>query len=222
MKKKSIVTVIIALLATGAMIFIEQYLKPGYWPKSLLKVLVFGGTMLLYCLIFRIKFSEAINLRKMKGAKILYVLCAVVYAVVIIAFLIARRYMNMDNIKEALTGKEHLTRENCLFVFSYIIIVNSFLEESFFRGFIFNQLKDKSVWFAAVFSGLMFALYHIGIVSGWFSPVLLVICIALLCLSGMFLQGICEHFGSLKASWLLHAFANIAINTIGVILMFDL
>ncbi|MBR0137030.1 MAG: CPBP family intramembrane metalloprotease [Erysipelotrichaceae bacterium] len=222
MKRRSVVTVIIAMLATAMMILIEQYLKPGYWIKSLFKIVIFAGTMIAYCLLYKISFKEAINFRKLKGARILYVLCGCVYAVVIIAFLIARNYMNMDSIKAALIGKEHLTRENCLFVFAYIIIVNSFLEESFFRGFIFNQLKEVSVRFAAVFSGLMFALYHIGIVSGWFNPVLFVICIAALCVSGMFLQGICEHFGSLKASWLLHGFANIAINTIGVILMFDL
>ncbi|MBR5755581.1 MAG: CPBP family intramembrane metalloprotease, partial [Erysipelotrichaceae bacterium] len=67
---------------------------------------------------------------------------------------------------------------------------------------------------------LMFALYHISIVDTWFSSVLVFFSIAGLCVIGAILQYIAIKEDNLLGSWLVHAAANLAINTIGTIMLF--
>ena len=53
-----------------------------------------------------------------------------------------------------------------------------------------------------------------------FSYIVIVNCIAGLMGAGIFLQLICERENNLLASWIVHGFANLAINTIGVFMLF--
>ena len=55
-------------------------------------------------------------------------------------------------------AKEQLTKENCLFVFAYIALCNSFLEEAFFRGFLTESFRRAGCPKAGVVcSALLFA-----------------------------------------------------------------
>ena len=123
---------------------------------------------------------------------------------------------------DALTAKEHLTRENFWIVFLYIIVVNSFLEEAFFRGFLFHAFQPFGTLRAYLAGSFLFAVYHIGIVSGWFGPLMMILCILGLMGAGLFLQYIEEKNDTLLASWMVHAFANLAINTVGTIVILSL
>lgn len=117
--------------------------------------------------------------------------------------------------------KERLTKENCLFVFSYIALVNSFLEEALFRGCLYHAFTERNVKMPGlVFSSSAFAAYHIGIVDTWLDPWMLALCIAGLMAAGFFLQLVCERYDSVKASWLVHGCANLAIDALGVVVIF--
>lgn len=136
---------------------------------------------------------------------LLPVLCAAVYLAV------------MTLIRERLMAKEGLTRQNCLLVFAYIILVNSFLEEAFFRGFLGHSLpKPRGI----AFGSLAFAVYHIGILDSWMNAGLLLLMTAGLVAVGAVLQCICDRYDSLAASWIVHGCANLAINAIGCYVMF--
>ena len=84
------------------------------------------------------------------------------------AFFIFKRFIDLDGIRESLIAKENLTKSNCLFVFAYIILCNSFLEESFFRGFLSGIFPNKLV--GTIVSAAVFSVYHIGIFVTWFNP----------------------------------------------------
>ena len=68
-----------------------------------------------------------------------------------------------------------------------------------------------------VFSAAAFAAYHVAILDGWFSW-----WVYGLCMLGLFLGGLIFNYldrrGSLLPSWLAHAGANLAINTVGLIM----
>jgi membrane protease YdiL (CAAX protease family) len=151
----------------------------------------------------------------MQPAGKLFLLMGVMFAGVWAGFLLLRGFLDLSLIRERLSQKEGLTKENCLFVFAYIIVVNSFLEEAFFRGFLGHAFPEGCRSRNTVFAALCFAVYHIGILDTWVSPVLLVLMTAGLAGVGAVLQIICDRFGSMKASWLVHGCANFAINTIG-------
>ena len=223
MKKTSLISLIIAVVSLAILACIEQFLKPDYLVKSICKLFLLLIPIMIYSKLTDQTIKEITDFKKLKSARILYIGMALAYVGIIIAFLLFRNNIDLNQIRENLMTKEKLTRENCLFVFAYIILVNSLLEESFFRGFLCHLFtaegKEKT---GIIFSAVCFALYHIGMVSNWFNPLIFIICIAGLAGCGILLQMVERHFGTLKASWLIHGCANLAINTIGVIAMFQL
>jgi membrane protease YdiL (CAAX protease family) len=113
--------------------------------------------------------------------------------------------------------KSKITAANFIFIAIYITLGNSLLEEFFFRGFIFLNLrqlgKEK---FAYLFSALLFAIYHISIFQSWFTLPLM-----LLSLFGLFTIGIVFNWLNTKTntiinSWIVHIFADLAIILIGL------
>ena len=112
-----------------------------------------------------------------------------------------------------------LFRSNFIFVAVYISFVNSLLEEYFFRGIAFIELKSlTSRKFAYGFSALMFALYHVAMLIGLFDWYLIVLMLIALVVGGFIFNYINEKEESILASWTVHLFANLAINTVGLIL----
>ena len=156
---------------------------------------------------------------KAKGFWIALALGAAVYAFILCAYLLFKNVFDFSSLTESLTSQTGVSKDNFIFVALYISFVNSLLEEFFFRGFAFLTLKRLSTRrFAYVFSAALFALYHIAMMIGWFAlPVLL------LTLLGLFVGGVIfnyfnEKYDNVYMSWLIHMFANFAINTIGFML----
>ena len=64
-----------------------------------------------------------------------------------------------------------ITGENYLFALAYYILINVALEELFFRGFLFLTLFRMNVKsYAYIFSGLLFAAYHISVILCIYAP----------------------------------------------------
>ena len=164
------------------------------------------------------KVTEVINLHKIKKVGVLLGCIALFFLGIGILFLIFKNTINLESIRQSLVSKEGLTKENCLFAFAYIIFINSFLEEAFFRGFISGMLGNI-IW-GYVVSAVLFSIYHIGIIGGWFNPLVFIICVVGLAIVGLFLQWVSSHFKTILASYLVHASANVAINIIGALLLF--
>ena len=98
----------------------------------------------------------------------------------------------------------------------YIAFLNSLLEEFFFRGFGFILLsKHAGRGFAFGFSALCFALYHLGMMNGWFSPGLLLLTVFGLFVGGCIFNYLNARCENIYPSWLVHMCANFAINTVG-------
>ncbi len=219
-KQKNAAGIVLAVIAVIALTAVEQFIKPGYAVKSLIKVLLFAGCVAVYSLITKKSIKSLIYLNRPRNLKPLLVSIAVCFFGIFAAFLILRNQIDLSAIRNSLITKENLTKENCLFVFAYIIIVNSFLEEAFFRGFVTRLFANRKA--GAAVSALLFSLYHIGIVSAWFNPLVFVLCIVGLAFVGLFLQWLCETRQSIVGSWIVHASANVAINIIGALLIFEI
>lgn len=215
-----------ALCFLSVMYFTEQILKPDYFLKSLIKfftiavILVFSFLFLKKTSQHSEKLTDFLYFRKMKPAKHLFLCMIVVFIGCLIIFFCVRNQLDFSAIRKNLMTKEQLTRKNCLFVFTYIAIINSFLEEIFFRGFLCHLFDENHRKMDILFSAFSFSLYHLGIMNTWLNPILLFFCIIGLVLVGVFLQMICDYYQSIKASWLVHGCANLAINTIGIILIY--
>ena len=131
-----------------------------------------------------------------------------------------RDYIDLDVIRINLLAKENITATNFVYVSLYISFINSFLEELFFRGFMFLSLtKSGSRRFAYLISSLVFSLYHVAIISAWFNIWIFILIIVGLMFVGYIFNYITEKSDSFLASWIVHIFANLAINTIGFMIL---
>lgn len=211
----------VAVIFLAVMLLTEQVLAPPYAVKSAVKLflilLLTGiGTKISGCTL-----KESIRFQKMQHPKVLILCMLAVIPTVLLGFFLLRSQLDLPSIRQSLMEKEQLTKQNCLFVFAYIALCNSFLEEAFFRGFLTESFRRAGLPKAGMcLSALAFAVYHIGIVDSWLSLPMLLLCIGLLFAAAMFLQFICDRYGSVKASWLVHACANLAINSVGILLIY--
>lgn len=196
------------VLACAAMALVETVIQPGYVVKSAVKLVLFAGSVWLL--------GDLRGMLMPRGLRTALGLGAAIYLFILAAFFLFRPFLDLDGIAAGLLDKEGVDRGNFLWVALYISVVNSLLEELLFRGLAYLELR-RHTRFAGVFSAAAFSLYHVAILDGWFSW-----WVCALCLLGLFLGGLIfsrlDRGGSILPSWLAHAAANLAINTIGLMM----
>ena len=208
-------------LSTLLMCVVDGVISPPYLYKSIIKIFLF---LLVPCICFIVWREKAEHLRRLfwpqkKSFLIALVLGIAVFAVILGAYFVLRPFIDFSGIRDSLTGGIGVTADNFVFVAIYISFVNSLLEEFFFRGYAFLLLRrEVGRRFAYVYSSALFALYHVGMTSGWFNPLIGVLAMLGLFAGGCIFNFLNERFDCIYPSWLVHMFANFAINTIGCIL----
>ena len=217
MKKLHIpILVIIACIVMG---IVDAVIQPGYAIKSAIKIIMFLLIPIVYGL-----FLKEFNIKNLmkpdkKGLCIALCLGFVIYGVVIGAYWIFKDVFDFSALTGSLNETTGVNKSNFIWVAIYISFVNSLLEEFFFRGFSFITLKKlTSRRFAYVFSSMVFALYHIAMMIGWFGLPVILISLVGLFIGGMMFNRFDEKSENIYLSWLIHMFANFATNTIGFIL----
>ena len=220
-KTKSLIWVIAAaLVCCGVMAIVDGVIQPGYAVKSAIKIVVFAlfpiGLSVL-CKLTSIR--EIFHFRK-KGFLMALGLGLGVYGVILGGYFLTRSFFDYSQVAGSLTANAGVTKENFLYVSLYISFANSLLEEFFFRGFLFTNLKkSSSLPFAYIFSALAFSLYHVAMMIGWFGFGLTALILIGLAVGGIIFNWLNEKQDCIYVSWLVHMFANFSINTIGFILL---
>lgn len=219
-KRKEIIAIVtIISVCCAIMAVVDGIIQPEYAVKSAIKILVFLIAPVIYSLC-----DKELNLRKIfrwnkKGAGLTFGLAIAVYLIILGAYYVGKDIFDFSGITESLTANVGVTGERFVWVALYISFVNSFLEEFFFRGFAFLTIKKlMSRKFAYIFSSFMFALYHVAMMIGWFSIGVYFITMAGLFVGGLLFNYLNEKNETIYNSWMVHMFANFAINTIGFIL----
>ena len=219
--KEKYIILISSFIAYISMFAIESFIAPSYLIKSSIKLVVFSLPIILYTKMFGFRSirNQFSNL-KFSKLKLIFIFVICVYFFIIILFFLLRDYIDLDVIRNNLLAKENITATNFVYVSLYISFVNSFLEELFFRGFMFLSLtKSGSRRFAYLISSLVFSLYHVAIISAWFNIWIFILIIVGLMFVGYIFNYITEKLDSFLASWIVHIFANLAINTIGFMML---
>ena len=208
MKRKAFSIIFAVVLACAFMALVETVIRPGYLVKSCIKWVLFLGLSIG---------SLRGSLRR-EGLGLGICLGGGIFAVILAAFFLFRDFIDLGSIADGLLGKEGISRENFLWVALYISICNSFLEELLFRGLGYLALREHtSEAFAMVFGAAAFAVYHAAILDGWFSWWVYGLCMLGLFVGGLIFNAL-DRRGGILPSWLAHAGANLAINTIGLMM----
>ena len=217
-KKKTII--LIVLIGCLIMAFVEAVIRPQYLIKSFIKIILFSIMPILYS-----KYDRELNLIslfKVKSKKeiIIAILSGMaVFIFILGAYFIIGSFFDFSNVTSSLSENIGVNNNNFIFVAIYISFINSLLEEFFFRGFAFLKLMEVSTRrFAYIFSSLAFALYHVAMMIGWFDISLFLLTIVGLFIGGLIFNYFNEKYKNIYVTWLIHMFANFAINYIGFML----
>ncbi len=221
MKQNKTSAAILTIVLAGCVLMavVDGVLRPIYPIKSAVKLVLFLLCPLLCGLFLPGLECKSLFRPGKKGWGLPLALAAATYGVILGAYFLLQNLFDFSSISQSLTENVGVTQKNFVWVALYISFANSLLEEFFFRGFAFLQLKKvTSAKFASGCSAIAFALYHVAIINGWFAPGVYLLALAGLTGGALLFNYLDAKYDSIYPSWLIHISANFAINTIGFIL----
>jgi len=209
-----------SLVACILLYFVEQVLVVNYVVKSAIKIAFFIFIPYAYNkIIKKQKLSLTINYKNIDKdhLKMGFLFGILSFLIILISYYVLRNIINLQSISESLQSKSKITAANFIFVGLYITLGNSFLEEYFFRGFIFLNLYElKSKKCAYIYSSLLFGLYHIAIFKTWFNIGLVGLALIGLISIGFIFNWLDTKSKNFINSWIVHILADSAIIIIGL------
>lgn len=228
MNLKILLILLLALIPTLDQFFTTSI--NNYWIGLIIRIL-----LLIFVPIFSVMYFKKISFKEaflfplhFTNKKIIKNLTTFgcIAALVIIggATLILLKLIDFNLISKNLIENFGITKFTYPFVASSIILINPFIEEYFWRGFIFRELyensKSKLGRQLTYFSGFLFALHHMIIVQGWFTWWQWWLVVIFLGLVGVYFNYIYNKTKNIYSTWIIHAFADLIIVIIGFVLVF--
>ena len=227
MKTKKLIYIIAASILTVAILYItDQVLMLSYNVKIMVKLVTFITFPIIYISTTKNNVvSDSIenakkNFRKLKIKSISTVLGILLFMFLLGVYFIFKGFLDIDAIRMDFISKYKITKDSLLLYGLYMSFVNSLLEEFFFRGFIFLNLKKigyRRIGYLA--SSLLFAIYHIANFQNWFSPLLYILAIAGLFIGGTIFNLLDDRDNTFFNSWFVHICADLAIVLIGYMIL---
>lgn len=156
---------------------------------------------------------------KKEGMKLSVILSLMTIAVVLIYFFATKNIIDYSGMLDSINELSNSSLVNLLLIDFHIIFINAFVEEFFFRGFVYHNLKN-SKW-AICISSLLFAAYHTFMLFEWFNPMIGIASLLALVIVGCIFIKINEKTETIYPSWIIHASANLALNISGLILVLE-
>ena len=191
------------------MAFIETVAEPAYAVKSAVKAVVFLLVPLIAARTAGVRLSGAAFRLDGKGVARLLALGFSIYGVIFAGYVLTKNLFDYAALVESLSADQRVNADSFAGVAFYISFCNSFLEEFLFRLVAFVQLsRYASRKTAYLFSSVLFAVYHIGMIGASFPA------LAGLTAGGLIFDCVDHKNGTLYNSWTVHMFADFAIMTI--------
>lgn len=222
-QKSQMLYILVAVsLCAVAMSLVDGVIQPGYWIKSFCKLILFLCAPLCYFAVFP---DERSGLKLLftptgKSIAIAFGLGVMVYGVILGGYVLLSSFVDLTDAILSLTSSSGVSADNFLWVALYISFVNSLLEELLFRGFSFITLRRHISRIGAYFfSALTFAFYHAGMIAVSMNFGIWLGAMVGLTIAGCVLNFLNEKSENIYVSWLVHMFANFAINTVGFIVL---
>ena len=206
-------------LSCALLYWIEQGICVSYLLKTAFKLLLFISVPIIYERFIKNEKAPNLDFKSWRQTPVWTGLVSgTVFALVLLlAYFLVGSQIELPRIVAELENKLKVSPTNFLFVGLYITLGNSFIEEFFFRGFIFlNLLVSGRPKTAYLFSSVLFAIYHVTIFKNWFSlPIFLLALFGLIVVGLLFSWMDARHHNFVN-SWIAHALADSVIIIIGM------
>lgn len=218
MRRRLIVAV--SLAACVVLYLLEQIIAVDYASKTAAKIILFAAVpYIIYKVSGKSLLAEELNLKRIlkQPYKTEVLLGAASFSGILCLYLLLGGFIDFASIARELGTKAHVDPANFPFVAAYIVFGNSFLEELFFRGFVFFGLYKQGLGkFAYIYSSALFGIYHISILGTWIGPAFLVLAVSGLVVSGAVFDWLDARSGNIVSSWIVHIAADSAVIIVGM------
>lgn len=150
------------------------------------------------------------------------ILALTAIGVILSAYYIFYSFIDFTAIQESLTAKNSVTATTYPLIALCVALLNPFLEEYFWRGFIYRNLAQTapnrawritSLWL----TGALFALHHTIIIQGWFVWWQWIIVTVFLSLVGVLFNWLYAKSGSILVGLMVHTAADITLAFLGLV-----
>ena len=222
MNYKKWLLVLLIVFPPILIVFSRQFGEMNYFVSSIYKLVFFVPLvyrMFFYKRSFKRSVTEGFKWKQFKRNFLPTLGLSVLFAGIFLsAFLIFKGYLNFDSMIYNLKELVGVDKSNILYIGAYVIFLNSVLEEYFWRGFMFKELKSVGAVTAYVLTGLGFALHHVMLIYAWFSwPYIIVMALGLAGF-GMVMNWVYERYG-LFSCWFIHLVQDVVMVSIGFSLL---
>jgi len=222
MNKTKKIALLIALLVLPPFIILlsRHFFASNYFFSSIYKIIF------LFPLFFRFfiekktlkqAFTQNFSFEKFKKNILPMIITGIVLAgVYISAFLLFKGSLNLQLIATKLQGMISLNVSNLIFIGLYIVIFNSLLEEYFWRGFMFQELRNTvKPWLAYALTGIAFSFHHVMFYYNWFNLTFFLVVTLGLIFYAIIMNFLFQRYKDLLSCWLVHAFVDVVQIGIG-------
>ncbi len=219
MNYKKWLLVLLIIVPPVLIVLSRQFGEMNYFLSSIYKLVFFVPIVyriFFYKSSFKKSITEGFKWNQFKRNFLPTLGLSVLFgAIFLSAFLIFKDYLDFSSMISNLDSLVGVNKSNILYIGAYVILLNSVLEEYFWRGFMFKELKGITGY---LLTGFGFALHHVMLIYAWFSwPYILVMTLGLAGF-GMVMNKIYEKYG-LFSCWFIHLVQDIVMIGIGYSLM---
>ena len=211
---------ILGILLIGLLVFFEQAFSLNSFVKQGYKVVLLGLIPLLVIYLYKkstVQIEFNLNKVKIQDLKIPFLVGTSIYVLTIIGYIIIKPIIDTETLINGL--QDHgITMQNIVLASLYLSFINSFVEEFFFRGFIYKHFSDISNTLGYLVSSALFSIYHVLLMFAIFNWIMGVLAVIGLMIVGMVLVYINKSNRSIINSWIVHIFADLGVITIGLYL----
>lgn len=211
-----IVTIVIITILL--LYILDQVLMVSYILKTSIKLVFLAAIPLIHALLTRSPWiRRSFSSKAFTYRKTTLVLSLIVFLGILGLYGLLGSQFDLPTIMDELTNKYGIQAQTFLYYGLYITLINSFIEEFFFRGFVFLNLRAAGYpKIAYGFSALAFAIYHIAIFRNWFSLPVFLLALAGLTAGGLLFAYLDAKPNAFINSWIVHMSADAAIILIGL------
>ncbi len=212
------ITIIYSILSCFLLYTVENFFDINYIFTVLQKIILF--VIIPFFIIYYFNAKEKIIWKINKDSFKYWILFWILAFVIIgISYFVLNDFIDWSNISNQLSNK-WINQNTFIIIFIYIMFWNAFIEELFFRGFIFNIISKTNTILAYVLSSALFSLYHIAIFWTWFDPLILLLGLIWLFLGWLFFAFLYQKTRWIWAAYIFHIIADAVILIIWYVNLF--
>lgn len=216
MNKKNFIILFTVFFITS-LYLVDQVFEIAYIFKVLIKLTFIILSAFLGKYFFNINFSF-LKFKTLKRYKLGIYISIFTFFIIFLGFIIVRNFMDFETLKYEFIHKYHLDGLAFFIASFYLIFINSFIEEYFFRGFIYKNIEKKT--FANAFSSISFSIYHLPNFQNWFNnPIFLLFPLIGLIIGGLLFNYLVSESDDIYNSYIPHMFADMSLVIIGYFLI---